>query len=132
MARVRGLLADQIHTVGALLDAHDVSELEPYKMMAEELTHVAVRDFWDEAGGGFFDRAAHAADIGLLRARRKPFVANAEAASMLGARLERTTGDAGLPRARAKARCAPRRTQLAGQGPLAAHYALAARQLSSR
>jgi uncharacterized protein len=127
VARVRGLLGDQIYTVGALIDAHDVSALEPYKMMAEELTHVAVRELWDEAGGGFHDRPGHDADIGLLRARRKPFVANAEAASTL-ARLERTSGDAGL-HARAEGALRAASEQLAGQGPLAAHYVLAARQL---
>ena len=59
VARVRGLLArSDLHAIGALLDAHDVSALEPYRMMAEELGHFAVRDLWDEAGGGFFDRAA--------------------------------------------------------------------------
>jgi uncharacterized protein len=130
VARVRGLLADQIYTVGALLDAYDVSGLEPYKMMAEELTHVAVRELWDEAAGGFFDRAGHASDIGLLRTRRKPFVANADAASML-ARLERTSGDAEF-RARAAGALEAAAGQLAGQGPLAAHYLLGARQLSAR
>jgi uncharacterized protein YyaL (SSP411 family) len=127
VARVRGLLGDQIYTVGALIDAHDVSELEPYKMMAEELTHVAVRELWDEAGGGFIDRPGHDADIGLLRMRRKPFVANAEAASML-ARLERTSGDAGF-HSRAEGALRAASEQLAGQGPLAAHYVLGARQL---
>jgi uncharacterized protein YyaL (SSP411 family) len=127
VARVRGLLGDQIYTVGALIDAYDVSTLEPYKMMAEELTHVAVRELWDEAGGGFIDRPGHDADIGLLRTRRKPFVANAEAASML-ARLERTSGNAGFhPRAEGALRAAAE--QLAGQGPLAAYYVLGARQL---
>jgi uncharacterized protein YyaL (SSP411 family) len=130
VARVRGLLADQIHTAGALLDAHDVSGLEPYRMMAEELTRVAVRDLWDEPAGGFFDRAGHASDVGLLRTRRKPFVLNAEAASML-ARLERTTGDAEF-HARAAGALRAAAEQLAGQGPLAAHYVLAARQLASR
>jgi uncharacterized protein len=130
VARVRGLLSDQIYTVGALLDAHDVSALEPYKMMAEELTHVAVRELWDEAGGGFVDRAGHDADIGLLRTRRKPFVANADAASML-IRLERTSGDAGF-HARAEGALRAASGQLAGQGPLAAHYVLGARQLSGR
>jgi uncharacterized protein YyaL (SSP411 family) len=130
VARVRGLLADQIHTAGALLDAHDVSGLEPYKMMAEELTRVAVRDLWDDPAGGFFDRAAHASDIGLLRARRKPFVLNAEAASVL-ARLERTTGDPEF-HARAEGALRAALAQLPGQGPLAAHYALGARQLASR
>jgi uncharacterized protein YyaL (SSP411 family) len=128
VARVRGLLADQIYTAGALLDAHDVSGLEPYKMMAEELTRVAVRELWDEAGGGFFDRAPTEADIGLLRAKRKPFVVNAEAASML-ARLERTTQAAEF-HARAEGALRAASAQLAGQGPLAAHYVLAARQLS--
>ena len=130
VARVRGLLADQIHTVGALLDAYDVSELEPYKMMAEELVRVALRDLWDDPAGGFFDRATSEFDIGLLRTRRKPFVVNADAASTL-ARLARTSGDASfLPRAEGALRASS--AQLAGQGPLAAHYVLAARQLSGR
>jgi len=130
VARVRGLLGDQLDTVGALIDAYDVSGLEPYKMMAEELTHVAVRELWDEAGGGFADRPVHDADIGLLRTRRKPFVANAEAASVL-ARLERTSGDAGF-HVRAEGALRAAAEQLAGQGPLAAHYVLAARQLAGR
>jgi uncharacterized protein len=130
VARVRGLLVDQVATIGALLDAHDVSGLEPYKMMAEELGHVAVRDLWDERDGGFFDRAVDDADIGLLRTRRKPFVTNADAASTF-ARLSRTSGDASFhPRAAGALRAAA--AQLAGQGPLAAHYVLAARQLSGR
>ena len=129
VARVRGLLGDQIHTAGALLDAHDVSALEPYKMMAEELTHVALRQLWDEADGGFFDRAAADGDIGLLRTKRKPFVLNAEAASML-ARLERTSGTAEF-HARAEGALRAASLQLAGQGPLAAHYVLAARQLGN-
>lgn len=130
VARVRGLLGDQIYTVGALLDAHDVSALEPYRMMAEELTLVAVRDLWDEAAGGFFDRAESESDIGLLKTRRKPFVANAEASSTL-ARLERTSGLVEF-HARAEGALRAASAQLAGQGPLAAHYVLAARQLSGR
>jgi uncharacterized protein YyaL (SSP411 family) len=130
VARVRGLLADQVYTAGALLDAHDVSALEPYRMMAEELTRVAVRELWDEPEGGFFDRAGHDSDIGLLRTRRKPFVVNAEAASMLS-RLERTSGAVEF-HARAEGALRAASGQLAGQGPLAAHYVLAARQLSAR
>jgi uncharacterized protein YyaL (SSP411 family) len=130
VARVRGLVGDQIYTAGALLDAYDVSALEPYKMMAEELTRVALRDLWDDDGGGLFDRAAHDGDVGLLRARRKPFVANAEAASLL-ARLERTSGDPEF-HARAEGALRAAAAQLAGQGPLAAHYVLAARQLAAR
>ena len=130
VARVRGLLADQIATIGALLDAHDVSALEPYKMMAEELAHVAVRELWDDAGGGFFDRATSISDIGLLRTRRKPFVVNADAASTF-ARLERASGERSF-HANAEGALHAAAAQLAGQGPLAAHYVLGARQLSRR
>ena len=67
---------------------------------------MAVRELRDEAGGGFVDRAGHDADIGLLRTRRKPFVANAEAARCSPG-FERTSGDAGFHPA-PKARCARR------------------------
>lgn len=129
--RVRGLLADQVATIGALLDAHDVSGAEPYKMMAEELAHVTVRELWDADGVGFFDRAGQDADIGLLRMRRKPFVANAEAASVF-ARLDRLTGlsDPSGFRGRAEGALRAASEQMSGHGPLAAHYVLALRQLS--
>ena len=132
-ARVRGLLADQVAVIGGLLDAFDVSDLEPYRMMAEELGHIIVRDIWDERAGGFYDRASGPDDVGLLRARRKPFVANADAAAAL-ARLSRLDQRKGFPdpaafRDRAHGALAAAETQVAGQGPLAAHYALARRLL---
>src|SRR5436190_13236677 len=40
---VRGLLGDQIATMTALLDAHDLTAGEPYRMMAEEIGHYAVQ-----------------------------------------------------------------------------------------
>jgi uncharacterized protein YyaL (SSP411 family) len=100
-------------------------------MMAVELAHVTVRELWDANGGGFFDRAGQDADIGLLRMRRKPFVANAEAASV--ARLDRLTGllDPSGFRGRAEGALRAAGEQMSGHGPLAAHYVLALRQLSS-
>ena len=132
-ARVRGLLTDQVAVIGALLDAHDVSDLEPYRMMAEELGHIIVRDLWDQRDGGFYDRAAGPDDVGLLRARRKPFVANADAAMALG-RLSRLEQRKGFPDPAAfldyaHGALAVAARQIAGQGPLAAHYALARRLL---
>ena len=96
VAARRGLLADQVAAIGALLDAYDVSDGEPYRMMAEELAMTIVRDMWDAGGSGFFDRASALDDIGLLRARRKPFVANAEAAAAL-ARVSRLEQRSGFP-----------------------------------
>jgi uncharacterized protein YyaL (SSP411 family) len=55
-ARVRGLLNDQVAAIAALLDAHAVTEGEPYRMMAEELGLFIVRELQDP-GGGFLDRA---------------------------------------------------------------------------
>ena len=132
-ARVRGLLADQVAVIGGLLDAYDVSDLEPYRMMAEELGHIIVRDIWDEGAGGFYDRAPGPDDVGLLKARRKPFVANADAAAAL-ARLSRLEQRKGFPdpaafREPAQAALVTAERQVAGQGPLAAHYALARRLL---
>ena len=132
-ARVRGLLADQVAAIAGLLDAFDVSGGEPYRMMAEELGLFIVRDMWDAAGGGFFDRAETPDDIGLLRTRRKPFVANADAALALArlAKLEQRTGfpDPAAFRQHAEGALRAAAAQLDGQGPLAAHYALAARLL---
>lgn len=135
-ARVRGLLADQIAAIAGLLDAFDVSEGEPYRMMAEELGLFVVRDMWDAEAGGFFDRAQTPDDIGLLRMRRKPFVANADAALAL-ARLSRLDQRKGFPdpaafRAHAVGALRAAASQLDGQGPLAAHYVLAERQLLGR
>jgi uncharacterized protein YyaL (SSP411 family) len=132
-ARVRGLLDDQVSAIAALLDAYDVSEGEPYRMMAEELGLFIVRDMWDAAHGGFFDRAQTPDDIGLLRTRRKPFVANADAAVAL-ARLSRLEARKGFPdpaafREHALGALRASALQLDGQGPLAAHYVLAQRQL---
>jgi len=132
-ARVRGLLGDHLATIAALLDAHDVSGGEPYRMMAEELAHLAVRDMWDGAAGGFFDRTGGPDDVGLLKSRRKPFVENADAA-LAFVRLSRLEQRKGFPDpaafrgyvAGALQACA---AQLDGQGPRAAHYALARHEL---
>jgi uncharacterized protein YyaL (SSP411 family) len=132
-AAVGGLLADHVAAIGALLDAHEVSDGEPYRMMAEELGHVIVRDLWDGRRGGFLDRAPQPDDVGLLRRRRTPFVTNAEAAIAF-ARLSRLEPRKGFPdpalfRDRAIGALEAAARALEGQGPLAAHYALARRHL---
>ena len=126
-AGVRGLLMDQVETMAALLDAHAITDAEPYKMMAEELGHFVVREMWDAAGGGCFDRAPAGDDVGLLRLARKPFVGNAEAAAAF-ARLDAITHEFDFGPYAAGALDAARRG-VAGQGPLTAHYLLAARKV---
>jgi uncharacterized protein YyaL (SSP411 family) len=132
-ARVRGLLTDHVAAIAALLDAHDVSGGEPYRMMAEELARLIVRDMWDPVAGGFVDRAGAPDDIGLLRARRKPFVENADAARALArlARLEprKGFGDPAVFRDYLPGALRASAAQIDGQGPRAAHYALARREL---
>jgi uncharacterized protein len=132
-AHVRGLLADHVAAMNALLDAHEVTGGEPYRMMADELAHLIVRDMWDAARGGFFDRAGAPDDIGLLRARRRPFVENADAAFAL-ARVSRLEPRKGFPdpavfAGHAEGALRAAGAQIAGQGPRAAHYVLAERQL---
>src|SRR6185436_1225405 len=128
LTRVRGLLVDQVAMATANLDAFDASGNVVYQMMAEELARYALGRLWDEAGGGFFDCIVDDADaVGLMRQRLKPFTVNCDAARML-ARLAVTCGEpefAGFAR-RTLAAMAPRAL---AHGPLAAHYAIAVRQL---
>jgi len=126
--RVPGLLADYVAMIHAILDAHEAAESEPYTMMAEELAHFVVNSFWDEASGACDDRAHETGEIGLLRDRRTPFVANCDAIRAF-ARVARLSTD-GEFRRRAEAAARAMARLAAGHGPLAAHYVLAIRELA--
>ena len=120
--RVRGLLVDQVAAMSALLDAFDLTEDEPYRMMAEELAHYVIRTTGAD-GGAFADRAASPDDLGLLKEAQRPFVANCDAARALR-RLERVAGEPEFG-ARANAALAAAATVASAHGPMAAHYLLA-------
>ena len=128
--QVRGLLVDQVAAINALLDAETVAGGEPYSMMAEELAHFVLRTMWDDASDGFFDRADGGEEVGLLRVRRKPFVLNADAARAF-ARVGRISDDTAF-RDRADAALRGIAPAARAQGPLAAHYVMAMRELSLR
>ena len=129
-SRVAGLLADYVAVIHALLDAHQVSDAEPYEMLAQELAHYLLQTMWDGRSGGFFDRTHEPAELGLLRSPRKPFAVNCEAARAF-ARLARVSFVADF---RSSAEDAIRVVApfAATQGPLAAHYVLALRELSAK
>ncbi len=135
--RVRGLFGDQAAMMAANLDAFETTSNVVYEMMAEELAHYAVRTMWDEAGGGFFDRASepgepdeHAGDVGLLRQRLKPFMQNCEMSHTLR-RLAAASGDNEFT-ALADRTLAAMAPLAAAQGPLAAGYLLAVRAAELR
>jgi uncharacterized protein len=123
----RGLLDDQVSMIRAHADAFEATGNIVYEMMAEELAHYVIRVLGAAAGGGFFDRIAEADDIGLLRRRMQPFVANCDAARAFG-RVAATSGDSDfLDTARTTlAAIAP---SAADQGPHAASYLLALREV---
>ena len=121
-ARLRGLLTDQVAAMTALLDLFDFTEDEPYRMMAEELGHSAVRTLWDERGG-FRDRVPRADDVGLLKEPERPFVANCEAARAFR-RLARAAGEPDFID-RAAGALSAAAAVVHRQGPMAAHYLLA-------
>jgi uncharacterized protein len=125
-AGVRGLLDDQIAMASAQLDAHEATGNIVYQMLAEELVHFAIRTMWDDREGGFYDRSmpAEVERTGLMRTRLKPFVANCEAARVLR-RLAESAGAADFAQ-RADETLAAVAPLAAVQGPLAAHYLLAA------
>lgn len=131
-AGVRGLLADQFAMAAASLDAFDLTGNVVYEMMAEELAHYAVRTMWDEAEGGFFDRAPDAPEpgVGLMRRPLKPFAVNCDLSRTLR-RLAASSGEHefAVLADRTVAAMAP---FAPGQGPLAAHYLLAVRAAGVR
>lgn len=122
--QVRGLLGDQIGMAAAHLDAFEATGNVTYRMFAEELVLHALRTLWDEADGGFFDRAPDPeGDVGLMQDRLKPFAANCAAARLL-CRAARLCGRAALAGTADRALAAVRR-EAAAAGPLAAELVLA-------
>jgi uncharacterized protein len=126
----RGLLADHVAMINALLDAHGLTEGAPYVMMAEELGHYMLRTMWDAETGSTVDRQPREDDVGLLREPRRPFAVTAEAAIAF-ARLERASGEPAF-RDRASAIIRALAPEAARHGPLAAHYLLAVRANQAR
>jgi uncharacterized protein len=56
-ARHFGLLDDQVQMGVALLEAYEFTTEEKYLKRAEEVARLLLEKFWDDQGGGFFDRA---------------------------------------------------------------------------
>jgi len=97
--RLDGSLDDQIFAGLALLDAYEATLDRKYFDAARRATDFALAEYFDNEGGGFFDRASGAAPMGGLELRRKPLQdsptpgANSSAAMLLG-RLHGYAGDA--------------------------------------
>jgi hypothetical protein len=98
-ARLDGSLDDQIFAGIALLDAYEATLDPKYFEAARSTADFAVAEYFDEQGGGFFDRASGAPPMGGLEMRRKPLQdsptpgANSSAAILLD-RMHGYTGDA--------------------------------------
>ncbi len=69
---LQGVLDDQVFSVGALLDAYEVTLDRRYFDAAERAMQHTIAQHADAEGGGFFHRAANAAPMGGLDVRRKP------------------------------------------------------------
>src|SRR4029077_9906402 len=72
-ARLEGSLDDQILAAAALLDAYEATLDRRYFEAARRAADLTIAEYFDAEAGGFFDRAASAAPMGGLDARRKPF-----------------------------------------------------------
>jgi len=98
-ARLDGSLDDQIFAGLALLDAYEATLDPKYFQAARRAADFAIAEYFDNEGGGFFDRASGAPPMGGLELRRKPLQdsptpgANSSAAILLD-RLYGYTGDA--------------------------------------
>jgi uncharacterized protein YyaL (SSP411 family) len=70
---LRGSLDDQVFGVLALLDAYEVTLDGKYFRAAQRTMDIVIKNYGDDEGGGFFDRASDAPPMGGLELRRKPF-----------------------------------------------------------
>jgi uncharacterized protein YyaL (SSP411 family) len=70
---LHGSLDDQVFGVLALLDAYEATLDVRYFVAAQKTMDLAIAQFGDSEGGGFFDRASDAPPMGGLDMRRKPF-----------------------------------------------------------
>ncbi len=105
-AEVEGLLDDQVFMAAALLDAFEVTGEPRYFETALALMETAIRRFWDEQAGGFFDTAPDlGARQGTLGMKRMPFQDSPTPAgnSMAALVLDRLATLADRPDFRAKA-----------------------------
>jgi uncharacterized protein YyaL (SSP411 family) len=99
-ARLDGSLDDQVFAGIALLEAYEATLDPKYFGAAQRAADFAIAEYFDNEGGGFFDRASGAPPMGGgLEVRRKPLQdsptpgANSTAAILLD-RLYGYTGDA--------------------------------------
>lgn len=69
-----GVLDDQIYMLHALLDAFESTGKQAYFERAEQAAAICLQKFWDEEGGGFFDRPKDApALVEGWELTKKPF-----------------------------------------------------------
>ncbi|MFQ5679945.1 MAG: thioredoxin domain-containing protein [Gemmatimonadota bacterium] len=73
-AHTPGFLTDYAALAEALANAYQVSGRRRYLYRAEEIMDRAVQLFWDDEGGGFFDRPAARRGPGLLARPSKEFL----------------------------------------------------------
>ncbi len=94
-----GLLQDQVYMAQALLDMFELSGQRRYLAVARDLMDYAVKNFWDQERGGFFDTIPGGKFLETLKQPRKDIQdaplpgANAVAALVLN-RLHALTGEA--------------------------------------
>ncbi len=91
-ARHRGLLADQLYTIEALLSAYQITSKSEYLSWATDLMDYITHNLADRTGGGFFDVPGELASAEKLAFREKPFRENSVAARVL-IRLSYLTGE---------------------------------------
>jgi len=68
-----GGLDDQIFMALALLGAFELTGEPRYFRLAEEAAGFSIEKFWDEEGGGFFDRPRDARPLAGMTVTRKPY-----------------------------------------------------------
>lgn len=127
--RIRGLLADHVAYLRALLDAHEHLGETRFLDRAVAIAQT-LRTHFEAADGGFYDRADREETIGRLDVSDRPIVDNGLAAESL-LRLAALTGDDGYRSAAERVLALYART-FAGAGSFGSTYARALRRYLDR
>jgi uncharacterized protein len=125
---VRGLFADQVAYVRALLDAHEISGEARFLDRAQALAQVTIARFAAE-GGGFYDRLPEDDAFGRLAFPDRPIAENGVFAEVL-LRMSALTGARHFRETAEQTLALHARTAKAA-GPFAATYARALRRYLS-
>ncbi len=74
--KIKGLFNDNIYFLNCLIDAYFLTQDKRYYEKIKEIAEFVIKNFYDNANYGFFDRIIEDGDFGALKHKNKHFLEN--------------------------------------------------------